>query len=154
MSLIAAYFVHLHPSSSPRETAIQNMNSVTRNHFCLPPTLHTSSFPTHDSQVVPIITKFTRSYHKSFTPLQEWQHIMHLGLVYTSPTTMKHIIDKNILSDIPPSLHKLYNQHCTCHICSLSKSINKLRSKPVDKSSLAPFQCIHVDFSFFGETLI
>ena len=154
MSTIAAYFVHLHPTSSPRDNAIRNMNSIMGNHYR---SLETPPLPTQlpdtDNILIPVMAKFSRSIHKSYTPLQEWQH-MHLGMMHASPSTMQIMIDKNLLADIPPSLHRLKNPHCMCYICSLSKSNRLPRGKPVDKSNLAPFQRLHVDFSFFGVTSI
>lgn len=154
MSNIAAYFVQLHKNSSPRELAIRQMNSLMDNKYrnLDSPSLPVS-MPEQDDVLIPVMANFSRSVHKSYTPLQEWQH-MHLGLMHASPSTMKVIIDKNLLADIPPSLHKKHAMTCSCHICSLSKSNKLPRGKTVDKSDLAPFQRLHVDFSFFGETSI
>jgi hypothetical protein len=42
----------------------------------------------------------------------------------------------------------------SCFICALHKSDKIPKGKLVDKTLLAPFQCLHVDFSFFSITSI
>ena len=153
-SQIAAYYVQLHASVSPRQNAIANMNIIlgylpqqSVKTLPLPRTINNLQ-TNNEEELLPIIANFTRASARNLTHHQHWL-LLHSGAMHTSTATLKHIIQKQLLRDIHKSLQERPGYDCTCMICRLSKPTLSARGKLVDKTNLAPFQRIHVDFSFF-----
>ena len=156
VSHIAAMFIHLHKDVNPRNTAIKQMNGVLNNYLgSSDNTLQ--NIPKepviNDQYLTPVIANFSRSWSRNSSPTHDWIRI-HFGLIHASPTMMKNIINKDILTDIPTSLRTKHSFHCSCYICMATKTNKLPRGRSVDKSHLKPFERLHIDFSFFGETSI
>ena len=155
---IASLYVQLFQTSSPREIAIRRINCVTD-----PGNLHRDKIvPSHARQanllalypqnleyLLPVIAKFSRTSLRNITPHQQWL-LLHLGTLHASSATLTPIIKNNLLSDIPGNLKDIAGFDCTCWICQLRKAVRVPRGKLTDNTNLAPFQCLHVDFSFFN----
>ena len=75
------------------------MNSIMGNHYHTLQSQQIQPLQEQDNILITVMAKISRS-----VPLQEWQQI-HLGMMHASPSTMKIMIDKNLLTDITPSLH-------------------------------------------------
>ena len=160
---IATYYILLHSPTSPRIESIKLMNELLGNTFSpnIPTTLplHSSqpilahtALPTSDLTaeiLVPVIDKLSRSQMRPYNPLQTWMSL-HLSTMHASQSVLDPMIKRDLLSDLPPALKRATPSTCTCHICNLRKATKLPRGKLVDKTTLPPFQRIHVDFSFFG----
>jgi hypothetical protein len=164
MYTIAAWYVELHQVNSPREVAIRTMNTLLNNNVC---NLASPSQPIHipgSSQLQhhlrkqqsskPTINQLSRPNQNCLLPIQEYIHL-HLATMHSSKSTLEPLLKGNLLTDLPPALAKdLFHFDCTCFICALRKSDKVPKGKLVDKTLLAPFQRIHIDFSFFSVTSI
>jgi hypothetical protein len=106
------------------------------------------SYPRKDNTILPIIANFSRSSPKSITALQSWIQL-YLGLMHASKKSIDPIIKRKLLTDIPSHLHDLKSFDCTCYVCSLRKANRLPRGQLVDKTTLAPFQKLHLDFEFY-----
>ena len=163
MYQIATYYVLLHNASSPRNDAKKSMNEILGNKLAIDfhpslllqnvqPILAKSEvyekFETKEI-LVPVISNLSRSQSRPTNPLHAWMSL-HLGTMHASQSTLQPMIKQGLLSDLPPSLKKVDLTKCSCHICNLRKATKLPRGKLVDKTKLAPFQHIHIDFSFFG----
>jgi hypothetical protein len=61
------------------------------------------------------------------------------------------MIRRDLHEDMPSQLKsKQFKIQCTCYFCKLRKSNKIPRGKLVDKTKLAPFTRINVDFEFYG----
>jgi hypothetical protein len=157
---IIHFYIDLHPQSSPRATAIYNINMLLNPNTSSPSMHHLtpsinhlaqpSSLPplkTHES-VVPMINNLY-SATKSTVSNQEKYMFLHESLMHSSKSTIKKIIAKKLLRDLPSI--KITEFLCSCDICKLSKPKKLPRGLNWDVSHLAPFQLLHFDFSFFTE---
>ena len=99
--------------------------------------------------MLPFIASFSRASIRKLTPHQHWI-LLHLGTMHTSASTLEPLIKSDLLKDLPPSLKEISNFDCTCWVCNLRKATKLPRGKIVDCSTLAPFQRLHVYFSFFS----
>ena len=140
-SLIASFYVQLHSSASPCQTAIKNMNTILQIYPLQNTKIH------KDVMTVPVIANFTAGIRRNLSHHQHWL-LLHCGTMHTSSSTLKHIITKKLLNDIHPTLLNQPSYDCTCTICQLSKPTLSARGNLVNKSNFHPFQRIHVDFSF------
>jgi hypothetical protein len=156
---IAAWYVQLHAVNSPREVAIRTMNTLLhhpiRNLSSPSQPIHlpgSSQLNHHSSKrqsSTPSISALSQPNVNHLSPVQEYIYL-HLATMHSSKSTLEPLLKGQLLQDLPPSLVKDINHFdCTCFICALRKSDKVPRGKLVDKSLLAPFQRIHVDFSFF-----
>ena len=154
---ILEYVIQITSPLSPRDQIIQNFNSMLGNTIRSPEATypsralkahHLSLHPNNHEIVLPIIASFSRASIRSLTPHQHWI-LLHLGTMHTSSSTLDPLIKNDLLTDLPPSLKSIASFDCTCWICNLRKATKVPRGKLVDCSELAPFQRIHVDFSFF-----
>ena len=157
MTKIIEFAVQLASPISPRELTIQNMNRILGHSLRYPEAtyplqslkLQTISMnPNNHELMVPIMANFSRSTLRQLTPHQHWI-LLHLGSMHSSTSTLKPLIQNDLLADIHPSLKNIANFDCTCWICNLRKATKIPRGKIADTTPLAPFQRIHVDFSFF-----
>ena len=158
----------LHPYHSPREEAINIMNSVMNNKYhkrIIPPNKHAalvakslnqkSTLCTmeqkHDYDiVVPILNKLSRKSKQYYTPLQQYQRL-HYCTHHMSDSMIQNMITNDTFRDIPKNLLKeIKSFNCTCYICLLTKSNRLPRGSLEDKTELAPFERIHLDFHFFN----
>jgi hypothetical protein len=164
MIQIASYYVELHDISSPREVAIRRWNTLLghpiRNlHSPAPPVNipGPTQLQTHQrrqQQRHPVMSKFSRPSIQHFSPVQEYIHL-HLATMHSSKSTLEPLLRKNLLNDLPAGLIQNLNHfECSCFICALRKSDKIPKGRLVDKTLLAPFQRLHVDFSFFSVTSI
>jgi hypothetical protein len=102
----------------------------------------------------PTISQLCQPTTNCLSPVQEYIHL-HLATMHSSKSTLEPLLKNKLLTDLPPALAKdLFQFDCTCFICALRKSDKLPKGKLVDKTLLAPFQRIHVDFSFFSVTSI
>jgi hypothetical protein len=155
MSLIAAFYVQLHSINSPREQAIRKMNSLLsipyRNLTSPSPMqyIHPSINATSSTHLFPVMNKLSRSSSHHLSPVQEYI-FLHLCTMHSSKSTLLPMLSKQLLTDLPKSLHHQLNSfNCSCFICNLRKADKLPRGNLVDKTQLAPFQRLHIDFSFF-----
>ena len=163
MHKIATYYVLMHDTLSPRNIAIKTMNDILGNTLSIDfspslplqsvtPILAKYEAPKHQQSeeiLVPVIANLSRSQSRPTNPLHAWM-TLHLGTMHASHSTLSPMIKRDLLLDLPPSLKKVDLKTCSCHICNLRKATKLPRGKLVDKTNLAPFQRIHIDFSFFG----
>jgi hypothetical protein len=71
-------------------------------------------------------------------------------MMHSSKSTMVPMLSKHLLTDLPPGLQSSINHFdCACFVCNLWKADKLPQGHLVDKTSLAPFQRLHIDFSFF-----
>jgi hypothetical protein len=164
LAIIASFYVQLFPIDSPRETAIRTMNSLLNNpfrnlrspsppvHLPYPPIrkIPPSTTPRRSPSTIPTINKMSaRLSSPHLSPIQEYI-FLHLATMHSSKSTLAPLLQRQLLKDLPPRLSQdLHRFACTCFICSLRKSDKIPRGKLVDCSLLAPFQRLHIDFSFF-----
>ena len=157
MAIIASYYIQLFPVASPREDAIRKMNSLMMNQFRNTTSTPTSkaiqssiaqAYPRKDATLLPVIANFSRSTVTSATPLQSWIQL-HVGLMHASKSSIDPIIKRNLLKDIPNNIRHLKSFDCTCYVCSLWKSNKLPKGALVDKTLLALFQKIRIDFEFY-----
>ena len=150
--------VQLSSPLSPRESTIQTMNSVLgtslRSSEGTYPSqqlkLQTLSMhPSNTELFLPIIANFSRSTIRTLTPHQQWI-LLHLGTMHASASSLQPLIKNDLLHDISPDLKDISTFDCTCWVCNLRKATKLPRGKLVDPTPLAPFQRLHVDFSFFS----
>jgi hypothetical protein len=164
MIQIASYYIELHQIPSPRELAIRRWNSLldhpVRNlHSPSPPITipgptQLQSHHIRQQKDQPTMSKFSRPSVQHFSPVQEYIHL-HLATMHSSKSTLEPLLRNNLLTDLPPGLIKNLNHfECSCFICALRKSDKIPKGRLVDKTLLAPFQRLHVDFSFFSVTSI
>ena len=154
---ILDFTLQLSSPISPRNQTIQNFNSVLGTTIRSPEATypsqalklqHLSLHPNNQEILLPIIASFSRASIRSLTPHQHWI-LLHLGTMHTSSSTLDPLIKNELLSDLPPSLKSVTTFDCTCWVCNLRKATKLPRGKLVDCTPLAPFQRLHVDFSFF-----
>ena len=127
---------------------LQSTNLPTMN------TITTHDYINNDNEVLlPIIANFTQATARNLSHHQHWL-LLHSGVMHSSSSTMKHVIQKQLLNDIHPKLLQRPSYDCPCMVCKLSKPTLIPRGKLVDKTILSPFQRLHVDFSFFSVTSI
>ena len=162
LTKIIEFAVQLSSPISPRESTIQRMNNVLGNTLRHPEATYPSQslklqtislHPNNHEMLVPVIANFSRSTLRQLTPHQHWI-LLHLGTMHSSAATLEPIIQQDLLADLPPSLRNIAKFDCTCWICNLRKATKLPRGPLVDATKLAPFQRLHVDFSFFTVTSI
>ena len=156
-SIIASYYVQLHKQESPRKIAMRKMNEVLGYvpNQCIKvhDKISTKFGSDKNEELLPVIANFTRATARNMSQHQHWL-LLHSGTMHTSASSLKHVIKKQLLHDLHPSLLHRPSYDCTCIICKLSKPTLTARGKLCDKTNLAPFQRLHVDFLFFTVTSI
>ena len=159
---IVEYTIQLTSPYSPRESAIQSFNTILGTNLRSSEATYPSQalklqnrsmHPSNHEILMPIIANFSRATIRSLTPHQHWI-LLHLGTMHTSASSLEPLIKNELLSDLPPALKEISSFDCTCWICNMRKANKIPRGKLVDCTPLAPFQRIHVDFSFFTVTSI
>ena len=159
---IIEYGIQLSSPISSREKAIYNFNAILGNgirsaeatYLSQALKLQTLSLHPHNQEILlPVVANFSRATVRNLTPHQHWV-LLHLGSMHTSATTLQHLIKKDLLTDLPPGLKDITSFDCTCWICNLRKANKIPRGQLVDTTPLAPFQRLHIDFSFFTVTSI
>ena len=153
---ISNFYIQLFGTHSPREIAIRNVNRIanqdTASDVIVPSharQAHLLSIYPHNLEYLqPVMAKFSRVSLRNITPHQQWI-LLHLGSLHASSSTLMPLIKNKLLTDIPSNLHGIAGFDCTCWICQLRKAVRVPRGKLVDTTNFSPFQCLHVDFSFF-----
>ena len=155
---IIEYSVQLSSPFSPRETTIQTMNTILGTTLRSSEATHPSQnlklqnlslHPSNHEMCLPIMANFSRATIRTLTPHQHWV-LLHLGTMHTSASSLQHLINNDLLSDLSPSLKDISTFDCTCWICNMRKATKVPKGSLTDTTSLAPFQRLHVDFSFFS----
>ena len=100
-SIIAAYFIQLHPKESPRTNAIIAINKVMgylplqSTNLPTMNTITTHDYINNDNEVLlPIIANFTQATARNLSHHQHWL-LLHSGVMHSSSSTMKHVIQKH-----------------------------------------------------------
>jgi hypothetical protein len=155
MSIIGAYYVQLFSIRSPREEAIRTINSlfsIPYRNLSSPSPMqyhHPSLNDISTTYVTPSINKLSCSSSHHLSAVQEYI-FLHLSTMHSSKSTLIPMLSKRLLKDLPKTLHNNINKFdCSCFICNLRKADKLPRGRLVDTTPLAPFQRLHIDFSFF-----
>ena len=104
--------------------------------------------PSNTKLLLPAIANFSWSTIRTLTLHQQWI-LLHLGTMHTLESSLQPLRNNDLLKDIPPVLKNISKFDCTCWVCNLRKATKLPKGKLVDPTPVAPFQRLHVDFSFF-----
>ena len=173
LAIIAEYYVYLFPCHSLQDEAIRKWNIIFNSPYqpirmsqkivaqqskkpldkLKPSTMSVLDCGNGD-MYEPVVSQLSQISKQYYTPLQQYKRL-HLCTQHASDGVLEMMVQKGTSNDLPSNIWpKMKHYNCNCYVCMISKPRLLPKGKLVDKTTMAPFTRIHLDFHFFSVTSI